>query len=284
MFLGCRWVVTDWREHRWMQAARIRSLPDLGVKRAGSRAAKIGAFALEVGLRGIVDGVAANAEERARELTWIAENMVALHGVRPSVRGVIPTQPSLLVANHMSYFDPVVMSSLLPLTAVAKQEVGNWPIVGPQCKRYGVLWYERENALSGARVLRQAMRSLENGVSVLVFPEGTTTLGDSVLPFKRGSFGAALLAGVPIVPVALRYENPSAAWVGDQAFLSHYVRAVSKRYTRVSVEFLPALTNGTPEELAQQSRLAIERALHSGDPRCASHVSRFADVGTAATA
>ncbi|HEX5656975.1 MAG TPA: lysophospholipid acyltransferase family protein [Polyangiales bacterium] len=264
-----------------MQTDRIRSLPDLGVKRAGSRAARIGAFAIELWSRGIVDGAARSAEERARELTWIAENMVALHGVRPCVRGVLPTQPSLLVANHMSYFDPVVMSSLLPLTAVAKQEVGSWPVIGEQCKRYGVLWYERENALSGARVLREAMRALERGVSVLVFPEGTTTYGESVLPFKRGSFGAALHAGVPIVPVALRYESPSAAWVGDQAFLSHYVRAVSKRYTRVSVEFLPALSQGTPSELAEEARRAIERALHSGERR---HVSRFADVGTALTA
>ncbi|MET0284908.1 MAG: lysophospholipid acyltransferase family protein [Polyangiales bacterium] len=266
-----------------MQIARTRSLPDLGVKRTGSRAAKIGAFAFEVWSRAIVDGVANAPDERARELTWIAENMVALHGVRPSVRGVLPTQPSLLVANHMSYFDPVVLSSLLPLTAVAKNEVGSWPLIGEQCKRYGVLWYERENALSGARVLRQAMRALEQGVSVLVFPEGTTTQGDTVLPFKRGSFGAALHAGVPIVPVALRYEHPSAAWVGDQAFLSHYVRAVSKRFTRVSVEFLPALQgHGSPEQLAEQARQAIQRALHG--ERRASHVSRFADVGTAATA
>lgn len=269
-----------------MQNARIRSLPDLGVKRTGSRAAKIGAFAFEVWSRGIVDGNARSACERARELSWVAENMVALHGVRPSVHGVIPSQPSLLVANHISYFDPVVLSSLLPLTAVAKREVGSWPLIGEQCKRFGVLWYERENALSGARVLREAMRSLAHGVSVLVFPEGTTTTGASVLPFKRGSFGAAQLAGVPIVPVALRYQHPSAAWVGDQAFLSHYVRAVSKRYTRVSVEFLPALTatGRTPWELAEQAHAAIGRALHAGDARSASHVSRFADVGTAATA
>ncbi len=269
-----------------MQAARIRSLPDLGVKRTGSRAAKIGAFALEMWSRGIVDSPARTADARAKELSWIAENMVALHGVRPTVRGALPTQPSLLVANHMSYFDPVVLSSLLPLTAVAKNEVGSWPLIGEQCKRYGVLWYERENALSGARVLRQMMRSLDSGVSVLVFPEGTTTYGESVLPFKRGSFGAAQLAGVPIVPVALRYENASAAWVGDQAFLSHYVRAVSKRYTRVRVEFLPAIgsAGASPSELAERSREAIVRALHAGDHCSASHVSRFADVGTAATA
>jgi 1-acyl-sn-glycerol-3-phosphate acyltransferase len=270
-----------------MQGGRIRSLPDLGVTRTSSRAAKIGAFAFEVWSRGIMDGAAASHEERARELSWIAENMVALHGVRPSVRGELPNEPCLLVANHMSYFDPVVLSSLLPLTAVAKQEVGSWPLIGEQCKRYGVLWYARDNALSGAHVLRQAITSLERGVSVLVFPEGTTTSGDRVLPFKRGSFGAAQLAGVPIVPVALRYEHPSAAWVGEQAFLSHYVRAVSKRYTRVSVEFLPQLRNvqqHTPSELAEQARSAIERALHADDPRRASHVSRFADVGTRASA
>jgi lyso-ornithine lipid O-acyltransferase len=255
------------------------------VTRAGSRAAKIGAFALEVWSRSIVDGTARAPDERARELSWVAENMVALHGVRPTVRGEIPKQPCLLVANHMSYFDPMVITSLCPLTAVAKREVADWPWVGEQCRRYGVLYYERDNAHSGARVLREAMRAFERGVSVLVFPEGTTTTGDRVLPFKRGSFGAALHAGVPIVPVALKYENPQAAWVGDAMFLPHYVRTVSKRYTGVSVEFLPSLHGSAePAVLAEQARSAIERALHGSEQQRPSHVSRFADVASLASA
>lgn len=250
-----------------MQAALARTLPELGVTRTGSRAARIGAFTFELWSRLWVDGVPVAPDERARELSWVAENMCALHGVRPTVRGALPTQPSLLVANHISYFDPMIISSLTPCTAVAKREVAGWPCVGELMRRLGVLYVDRDDACSGARVLREAMRSLSRGVSVLVFPEGTTTRGDGVLPFKRGSFGAAALAGVPIVPVALRYESPKAAWVGDDLFLPHYVRTMSKPYTRVSVEFLPALRYADASnvsQLADQARAAIDQALSTG--------------------
>ena len=95
--------------------------------------------------------------------------MCALHGVRLRVGGQVPTQPSLLVANHVSYFDPMIISSLLPLTAVAKREVASWPWVGEVCRRFGVLYVDREDAHSGARVLREAMRSLAHAFSASRF-------------------------------------------------------------------------------------------------------------------
>jgi 1-acyl-sn-glycerol-3-phosphate acyltransferase len=123
-------------------------------------------------------------------------------------------------------------------------------------------------------------------VSVLIFPEGTTTHGDRVLPFKRGSFGVAALAGVPVVPVALRYESAAAAWVGDDTFLPHYMRTVAKPYTRVSVDFLPALSHAGQDagELAEQARRAIEDALREHDTTPALHVPRLADGWSVATA
>ncbi|MDB4977718.1 MAG: hypothetical protein JWN48_6059 [Myxococcaceae bacterium] len=270
-----------------MQVALNRSLPELGVTRTGSRAARIGAFALEMWSRLLVDGAPAAADERARELSWVAENMCALHGVRLRVRGTLPTQPSLLVANHVSYFDPMIISSLLPLTAVAKREVASWPWVGEVCRRFGVLYVDRDDPHSGARVLREALRSLERGVSVLIFPEGTTTHGQQVLPFKRGSFGMAALAGVPVVPVALRYESPAAAWVGDDTFLPHYVRTMAKPYTRVNVDFLPALRNaGAPDAaaLAERARREIAGVLEERAHYGAYGVPRLADVGSIASA
>ena len=64
---------------------------------------------------------------------------------------------------------------------------------------------------------------------MIVFPEGTTSAGDCVLPFKRGIFGVARRLGVPVVPVALRYDSPSDCWIGSENFLSHYVRTVGGR-------------------------------------------------------
>lgn len=273
-----------------MQLALARTFPELGVTRTGSRAARIGAFAFETWSRLLVDGPPAEADECARELSWVAENMCALHGVRASVIGQAPKQPCLLVANHISYFDPMIISSLTPCSAVAKREVASWPCVGELMRRLGVLYVDRDDSASGARVLRQAMRCFERGVSVLVFPEGTTTRGREVLPFKRGSFGAAALAGVPIVPVALRYERANVAWVGDDLFLPHYVRTMSRPCTRVSVQFLPALdarrcSARAASELAEQARSAIDEAVQAGGQgRDVARVPRLGDGWSVASA
>lgn len=271
-----------------MQIALTRSWPaPLAFSRTGSRAAKVGAFALETWSRLLVDGPSMAPDERARELAWIAENMCALHGVRMSVRGTAPRAPALLVANHTSYFDPLIVASLSPCTVVAKSEVGGWPCVGDICRRLGVLYVERENPQSGARILREILRSLERGVSVLVFPEGTTTRGQTVLPFKRGSFGAAALSGVPIVPVALRYECSELAWVGDATFLPHYMRTMAKPYTRVDVSFLPELAHADVHaagDLAARARAAIAAAIAPSERLSPAGVSRSSDGWAAASA
>lgn len=232
--------------------------------RTGSRAARVGAFALERWSRLKFEAGGSSLCERAQELSWLAENLCALHGLRAQLRGTPPRAPCVLVANHLSYFDPVVLAAQTPLTAVAKLDVAAWPLIGDTCRRLGVTFVDREDGMSGAYALRKALRSLAQGVSVLVFPEGTTTHGDVVLPFRRGIFGAAQLAGVPVVPVALRYDRPGVAWVGDDAFLPHYVRAMAEPCTRVTVEYLSPLTveRGTSAEgMAEAARRAIARAL-----------------------
>lgn len=233
------------------------------VARTGNRAARVTAFLFETWSRLAARG-AVTSRECAKELSWVAENACALHGVRPTVRGQIPSEPCVLVANHISYFDPVVLASMLPLTAVAKREVSSWPLIGELSRKLGTLYVTRDDAHSGARCLREALHALEAGVSVLVFPEGTTTTGDSVLPFKRGIFGAAARARVPVVPVCMRYDRPDAAWVGDDAFLPHYVKAITHACTRVNVRFMEALSVPSvrdAQEVAEAARRAITRGL-----------------------
>jgi len=233
------------------------------VARTGNRAARVTAFLFETWSRLAARSVV-SPREQAKEQSWICENACALHGVRPSVRGSVPSQPCVLVANHVSYFDPIVLSSIVPLSAVAKREVGQWPLIGEVARKLGTLYVTREDAHSGARCLREAQRALEAGVSVLVFPEGTTTHGDSVLPFKRGIFGVAARAKVPVVPVSLRYDRPSAAWVGDESFIPHYMRAMTHACTRVNVRFMEPLMVPTVDDahdVGEVARRMIARGL-----------------------
>lgn len=250
--------------HRSAQTRESPALLESGSPlRSGARVARMSLFAAETALRLRLDGGPASSDEAARELAFIADNACAISGVRPYVRGVLPKEPCVLVANHVSYLDPLLIASLVPSAPIAKREVGQWPVVGEIAKRTGVMFVERESVLSGARILRACMRSLERGVSVLVFPEGSTTRGDRPLPFKRGSFGIAKHAGVPIVPVAISYEREDMAWVGDETLLPHVARTFSRPITHVALRFLAPISpdSGDAQELAELAHERLTRVL-----------------------
>jgi 1-acyl-sn-glycerol-3-phosphate acyltransferase len=101
----------------------------------------------------------ADASSRARRLSWVAEQMCALHGVDVIVRGRVPTEPCVLVANHLSYLDPVAILTHAPALAVAKREVADWPLLGEPMRQMGVLFVDRRSALSGARACSRARSS-----------------------------------------------------------------------------------------------------------------------------
>lgn len=157
------------------------------------------------------------------------------------VHGTVPRGPCVVAANHMSYLDPIAIGSVLPLSAVAKSEVTRWPAVGQAIEELGVLFVRRGDAMSGALALRRAIRVLEAGVPILVFPEGTTTFGDDVLPFSRGAFGIARLLRVPVVPVTLRYDTEDACWVGSATLMPHLLKLHRHERVRADVIFGPPL-------------------------------------------
>jgi 1-acyl-sn-glycerol-3-phosphate acyltransferase len=103
-------------------------------------------------------------------------------------------------------------------------------------------------------------------MSVLNFPEGTTSDGERVLPFRRGIFGLARHACVPVVPVALRFDDPELAWFGDALFLPHYARLLGRPETVVRVRFGGPLTPeryGSATDLADEARSAVEHMLRA---------------------
>ncbi len=175
--------------------------------------------------------------QRAALLFEIFGTLTMLHGIRVQVRGRIPRGPALLAANHLSYIDPVAVGSLLPCVPVSKIEVSGWPVVGAFARRLGVLFVDRSSRGSGTRVAWEAARALREGLPVLNFPEGTTTAGNGVLPFRAGLFGVARRAGVPVLPIHLAYEPVRAAWIGADTFLPHYLRIAGESEVLARVSF-----------------------------------------------
>lgn len=202
------------------------------------------------------------ADSHAHGLSRAFAELAWHHGMAIEVAGEPPRWPCVLVANHLSYMDPVALLSLLPARPVCKGEVGRWPLIGQVARLRGVLLVDRECPWSGARVLRRAIAELRAGGRVLVFPEGTTTRGDQVLPFRRGIFGAARLAEVPIVPVAITYADADAPWVGDETFVPHYLRTAARERLAVRVAFGAPMWPGRPAaELAAEARRRIQMEL-----------------------
>jgi len=231
---------------------------------AASAAARLGALRRERARDG--------RRERARLLGDCLARLTALHGIEVEVEGRRPWGPALLASNHVSWLDPVVLGGLLPCVPISKLDVSAWPVVGTLARDLGVLFVERGDHHSGMAVMRGAVRALEDGVAVLNFPEGTTTRGDRVLPFRSGLFSVARSRGADVVPVAISYDPPELAWVGDDSFVPHYLRLAGRARARARVRFgnpIAARDLESGAELAAAVRARVEALLGGPDAAAA---------------
>jgi 1-acyl-sn-glycerol-3-phosphate acyltransferase len=165
----------------------------------------------------------AELRQKALRLRELCAMVCDMHRIEIEVRGQLPEPPAIVIANHLGYIDPVVLCSLLPLSPIAKSEISDWALVGVPLERLNVSFVRRGDAHSGARVLLRCLRNLGAGISVLNFPEGTTSRG-GLLPFHLGAFWLSRRTGVPVVPISMDFENMGLCWVDQEAFLPHYAR------------------------------------------------------------
>jgi len=198
--------------------------------------------------------------EVARRAQRTARRILAIHGVEVRTTGEMPAGAGLLVANHLGYLDPLVVAAALPCIAIAKGEAEEWALVGRGLRALGVVFVRRADPHSGAVALRRSWRILRAGAAVLNFPEGTTTDGRQIGAFRRGSFGLARLARVPIVPLRLSYDEERVAWYGGKTFLPHYWELARIPRIVASVSFGAPLLAAPAEratDLAARARQAI---------------------------
>ena len=187
---------------------------------------------------------AAQLRAQAFGLSRLAGALCTQNGVRVAVSGPIPRGPVVLVANHVGYLDPLVLASVVPCLPIAKRERARWPLIGRRRTRpRGDVRHARRAASGAARAARRPSGARAS-VSVLNFPEGTTTSGGGVLPFRRGVFGLARIADVPVVPAALSLDDETLAWTGDDLLLPHLLRTLAQRELAVRVRFGCAMTPG----------------------------------------
>ena len=188
-------------------------------------------------------------------------------GIDFQVHGTPSQPPVFVVANHISWIDIIIISSVLPVSFLSKAEIRSWPIIGTLAAKAGTLFIHR-GAKNGAEEAVKLMHlKLDAGHSVMSFPEAKTTDGTQVHPFHARLFAAAIDADVLIQPVALTYPthsdandvNPIVPYVEGPNLVRHAFRIMCAKRTIASVTFCsPIQTSGKMrKELAQSARDAI---------------------------
>jgi 1-acyl-sn-glycerol-3-phosphate acyltransferase len=176
---------------------------------------------------------------------------LAVLGLTCERRGQAAPAPSALVANHASWLDILVINAALPVTFVSKAEVAGWPGIGGLARATGTLFIRRASREAAAQRDLLADR-LRAGERLVFFPEGTSTDGLRVLPFRSTLFEAFFMQGLPpgltVQPLAVRYSAPPGAeprfygWWGDMDFGSHALQVLGRwRQGRVRLVLQPPL-------------------------------------------
>lgn len=184
-----------------------------------------------------------------RQAIWLqtaCRAVTAALNIRCVTEGQPPAR-GLIVANHLSYLDVVILSGIMPCFFVAKAEVCRWPFFGWAARAGGTLFLDRASLASANQVAAQMSARLEHPIPALLFPEGTSTDGSQVLRFHSRLIQPATLMGAPIAAAAIRYkikdgpapEKPEreVCWYGDAGFLAHLWKVLGMRRCEAIVRF-----------------------------------------------
>ena len=177
--------------------------------------------------------------------------------------GTIPTR-GLLVCNHVSYVDILVLVSLAPAVFVAKREVKSWPVMGLLAQMGGTLFIDRQRRTHVGEINDEIQAALDDGALVIVFPEGTSSDGKGLLPFKSSLLEPATQQQHPLTIGRVRYslangdDDEVVAYWGDAVFFTHLLNLLGQDKVRATVRFAPVTEHGSDrKELAQQLHAAV---------------------------
>jgi|TARA_B110000879_G_scaffold166245_1_gene214867 1-acyl-sn-glycerol-3-phosphate acyltransferase len=170
-------------------------------------------------------------------------------GIRIHWSGNAPDEPSIVMGNHRSYLDAVVLPTSFPVVFVAKHETKAWPVIGWGATVIGTIWVKRDNKKSRTATRVAVKERFDNGYGVVIFPEGTTNKKPELLPYRKGIFYTCAENGFQIAPAAIEYKDPNIAWVGKEWFIPHAFRHFGAKYIDTYVSFGPTFKNNDAEQL-----------------------------------
>lgn len=197
-----------------------------------------------------------------------SQQLLRILGIQVDVKNILTLLPMpghVVVMNHISWLDVFVLNSVLPSRFVAKADVKQWPIIGFLCQQAGTLFLDRHRQRAVTDINASLRQAINNGEMVAIFPEGTTTRGNTLKPFKSALFQAAIDANTAVVPIVLHYRDSTRhfsdapAYVGEMNLVQSILAIVSQRRLFAQLTVLPAITSTGKQraELAESTEHAM---------------------------
>lgn len=191
-------------------------------------------------------------------LRWFSKTLnlkITLTGT-PSISGC------LMVSNHISWLDIIVLGCFSPAHFVAKSDITSWPVIGYLAKQGGTVFVKRGDKQQAKAITEALIWLLKQNRTIVAFPEGTTTKGDTVLPFHTSLFQSAILTKKPVQAITIQYKGAAkelAPFIGDDSFLPHLFTILSLKEVEVKIDFLPVITptGKTRQIISNEARALI---------------------------
>ena len=202
-----------------------------------------------------------NSSKALQLRDFLIRGLNIILGIRTTIYGQKPTTQGLIIANHRSYFDPLVIVNLIHAFPVGKKEVASWPLIGYICKISGVIFVDRKCSKSRQETAESIREVLAKGYSIINFPEGTTHDLPTTVDFNYGSFVMATKIKSAVIPIAIDYKEKTDAFIGDDTFVPHFLKSFGKRTTDIKITFFPPIYSEDASYLLDTSKDLIDKEL-----------------------
>lgn len=191
--------------------------------------------------------------------TW-GKSACLILGIKVKVEGEIPDPPFMLVSNHLSYLDIFVLFSQLRGLFVAKSDVKAWPLAGFIIRTCGILFIDRNRKRDIKRVNALISENVNENQGIIIFPEGTTSPGYEILPFKTSLLKYPVAMNIPVSYATISYateegEKPayqSVCWWDETPFVTHFFNFLKEKGCTANIHFgTHSTTNSDRKQLAK---------------------------------
>jgi 1-acyl-sn-glycerol-3-phosphate acyltransferase len=218
---------------------------------------------------------APKGQQRLARAAWLSRSSrrhLKIFSYTASVSGDVPKR-GLLISNHLSYLDVLAISAVTPAVFVSKAEVRHWPLFGWLAAIAGTVFVARERRTQVGEVNREIETALAAGALVVVFPEGTSTNGETILPFRTSLLEPAARGNHEISVGWIHYEVPGGdagrdvCYWGDHSFLPHVLNLLGLKSIRGTLRFAKfPLATDDRKVLAGQLHAAVQALKDTAPP------------------